>query len=90
MRKNRDLSQRRHAGILAALPGLPVATREGARKVYRLWQREAFHPPLHFKKVGGDRWSIRVSIHYRAIGQFEGNRFVWSWIGTHGEYDRLA
>ena len=32
----------------------------------------------------------RVGIHYRAIGHFVKDGFLWEWIGTHGEYDRLA
>lgn len=30
---------------------LPVEVRESARKAYRRWQQDAFHPSLHFKKV---------------------------------------
>lgn len=52
-----------------------------------MWQQDAFHPSLHFKKVGGDVWSVRVGIHHRAIGMFHGERIVWVWIGTHAEYD---
>jgi hypothetical protein len=33
---------------------------------------------------------FRVGIHYRAVGKFERDIFVWDWIGTHGEYDRLV
>jgi hypothetical protein len=33
---------------------------------------------------------VRVGIHYRAVGHFVKDGFLWEWIGTHGEYDRLA
>lgn len=69
---------------------LPADVRVVARKIYRLWRMDALHPSLHFKKVGGRKWSIRVGIHYRAIGKFDGDGFVWDWIGTHAEYDRLV
>jgi hypothetical protein len=68
---------------------LPLGVRQVARKNYRRWQADPFHPSLHFKKVGRDNWSIRVGLSYRAIGLFmENGAFVWQWIGTHAEYDR--
>ena len=69
---------------------LPEGVRRLARKTYRLWEAEPFHPSLHFKKVGTENWSVRVGIHYRAMGKFVEGRFLWEWIGTHDEYDRLA
>ncbi len=48
------------------------------------------HPSLHFKKIGGSKWSVRIGIYYRTIGKFEGDSFVWDWIGTHADYDRLV
>jgi len=59
-----------------------------ARKNYRLWQTNSFHPSLHFKSIGKPNWSVRVGDHYRAIGQFVGEEFVWEWIGTHADYDK--
>lgn len=69
---------------------LPEDVRRLARKTYRLWDAERFHPSLHFKKVRGENWSVRVGIHYRAMGKFVDGSFLWEWIGPHGEYDRLA
>jgi hypothetical protein len=69
--------------------GLPVEIQESARKAYRKWQQDAFHPSLHFKKVGGDNWSARIGLNYRAIGKFvEDGTFLWEWIGSHAEYDK--
>ena len=68
---------------------MPVEVRELAMRAYRRWQDDAFHPSLHFKKVGNENWSMRVGLNYRAIGKFaEDGTFVWEWIGTHAEYDR--
>lgn len=36
----------------------------------RLWQQDAFHPSLHFKKVGSDPLSVRVGRSHRALGRF--------------------
>jgi hypothetical protein len=69
---------------------LPVEVRKLARKNYQIWRKKAFHPSLNFKKIGRGKWSARVGIHYRAAGKFEGSSFVWDWIGTHEEYNRLV
>ena len=45
---------------------------------------------LQFKKLRGENWSARVGIHYRAIGHFVKDGFLWEWIGTHEEYNRLT
>ncbi|MBI3884459.1 MAG: hypothetical protein HY302_01830 [Opitutae bacterium] len=50
---------------------------------YRLWQADAFHPSLHFESTGQPNRSVRVGDHYRAIGRFVGQEFIWQWFGTH-------
>ena len=67
---------------------LPMDARMLARKNYRLWAANAFHPSLHFKPVGKPNWSVRVGDHYRAVGKFSGNGFLWEWIGTHEGYNK--
>jgi hypothetical protein len=69
---------------------LPAHVRSAARKAFQLWSRNALHPSLHFKKIGGGKWSVRVGIHHRAIGKFFDDTMVWDWIGSHGDYDKLA
>lgn len=67
---------------------LPADGKALARKTYRLWSANAFHPSLHFKPVGKPNWSVRVGDHYRAVGKFSGNLFLWEWIGTHEQYNK--
>ncbi len=67
---------------------LPVEVRELARKNYRLWSANAFHPSLHFKSLGKPNWSARIGDHHRAVGKFSGSIFVWEWIGTHEKYNK--
>ena len=40
---------------------------EQATKAYQLWQENSLHPSLHFKKVGKNLWSARVTGGYRAL-----------------------
>ena len=58
-----------------------------AMKAYRLWREDMFYPSLHFKKVGKQLWSVRISQDYRALALKHGEDYVWIWIGTHREYD---
>ena len=67
---------------------LPAEVRTTARKNYRFWQANAFHPSLHFKSIGHSNWSARVGDRYRAIGKFIGSDFVWEWIGSHADYNQ--
>jgi hypothetical protein len=46
------------------------------------------HPSLQFKKIG-KLWSARVGLHYRALATEDGEDFIWVWIGTHDEYERM-
>lgn len=60
-----------------------------ARKAYQLWQDNPAHPSLHFKKVGKNLWSARLSGGLRALALKKGDDYYWFWIGDHPEYDRL-
>jgi hypothetical protein len=69
---------------------LPGNIQELARKNYQLWLGNTRHPSLHYKRISDDQWSVRVGTHYRAAGFWLGdNTFVWTWIGTHAEYDKF-
>jgi hypothetical protein len=67
---------------------LPEEVQQLARKNFRLLQQDSRHPSLQFKRVG-DYWSARVGLNYRALAVEDGSDFVWTWIGTHAEYDKL-
>jgi hypothetical protein len=71
---------------------LPEKVQERARTIFRLWLKYPYHPSLHFKRVksgGEDVWSVRVGIHWRALGLRDSDTIVWFWIGSHADYDRL-
>ena len=59
-----------------------------ARRNFRLLIADPRHPALHFKKVG-EFWSVRVGLAHRALAVEDGTDFIWVWIGSHDEYDRL-
>jgi hypothetical protein len=68
---------------------LPAEVRRLADANYALLKADPRHPSLHFKK-SGRFWSVRVGLHYRALGVEDGDDLVWFWIGHHAEYGRLV
>ena len=67
---------------------LPADVRDLADKSFELLKSDSSHPSLHFKKLGGV-WSVRIGLYYRAIAAEVDGEFLWIWIGTHNEYDKL-
>jgi len=63
--------------------------KQQSRKVYQLWKENPFHPSLHFKKVGKNLWSVRITENYRALALKKEADYYWIWIGSHDEYDSL-
>jgi hypothetical protein len=59
-----------------------------ADKNFQLLKADPSHPSLRFKKVG-KVWSVRVGTHYRAVATPIQGGYLWVWIGTHTEYDKL-
>ena len=72
-----------------AYGNLPQAIKKQARRAYQLWKENQFHPSLHFKKVGKNLWSVRVTLNYRALAIKRGDDCYWIWIGTHKDYESL-
>ncbi|MDB9374456.1 hypothetical protein [Nodularia sphaerocarpa] len=68
---------------------LDKQVRQSARKTYRLWRDNPFHPSLHFKCINNQEniWSVRITRNYRAIGILAGDTVTWFWIGSHDDYE---
>ncbi len=68
---------------------LPDEIRDLADRSFDLLKANAQHPSLHLKKVG-KYWSVRIGRKYRALAIEVDEGFLWFWIGTHAEYDKLV
>ncbi len=68
---------------------LPESIQRLAQKNFELLKSNPQHPSLHFKKVGRF-WSARVGLNYRTLAIKDKDGFIWVWIGTHDEYDRMV
>ena len=71
-----------------AYDALPTEIRRQADKAFALLKQNPKHPSLHFKKIGR-RWSARIGIGYRALALEIDGGFLWYWIGSHTDYERL-
>jgi hypothetical protein len=67
---------------------LPDSVQELARKNYELLKENPHHPSLHFKKIKTYS-SVRIGLHYRALGLDVPDGILWFWIGKHSDYDKL-
>ena len=67
---------------------LPEEVRKLAEKNYRLLKSDERHPSLNLKKID-DVWSVRVGLHYRALGVDASDGILWFWIGSHADYDTI-
>ena len=72
----------------ACYEALPWEVQKVADRAYELLEQNPRHPSLRFKKVG-EYWSARVGDHHRSLAVQSHDGFVWFWIGTHAEYDKL-
>jgi hypothetical protein len=68
---------------------LPDSVRNRADKAFALLRENPSHPSLHFKKIGVF-WSARVDAAHRALAVEDAADFVWVWIGSHDEYERIV
>ncbi|MFN8450175.1 MAG: hypothetical protein U0521_16715 [Anaerolineae bacterium] len=84
------MTSKRTAAFRQQLRSLPPAVRRQAYKAYRQFKQDPYHPGLQFKHIRGDLYSVRIGLHFRALGKRSAeDEITWFWIGSHAEYDRL-
>ncbi len=74
-----------------AFEHLPKEIQGLAKKAFKLFQQEPYHPSLQFKSIHTTKpiYSARVSLGYRVVGVYQDEVIIWFWIGSHSEYDKL-
>ena len=70
---------------------LPEQVQRQANAAYQLFRENPSHPGLSFKQVSprGPVYSARVGLHYRALCIRKSDHYLWFWIGSHAEYDKM-
>jgi hypothetical protein len=74
------------------LAALPLSVQKQAQKAFEQFMTDPSYPGLNFEPVDPSDpriYSVRIGLHYRALGVRKGDLIVWYWIGTHAEYDKL-
>ena len=72
----------------ASYEALPTEVRALADKNFELLRLNRQHPSLQFKQVG-KFWAARAGIHHRALALEVDDGFLWVWVGSHADYDKL-
>ena len=75
----------------ASYRALPPKIKQAARRAYQKFLDNPAHPGLHLERLRSNRqaWSVRVNQNYRAVAlRFEGDAWLWIWIGNHETFDR--
>ncbi len=67
---------------------LPRDVQGLADKSFQLLKDNPSHPSLQWKRVGRF-WSARIGLAHRALAVGDGKDYIWVWIGSHDEYDRI-
>jgi hypothetical protein len=74
-----------------AYRALPPGVNEATRAAHRKFVENPAHSSLQLERLRYDPrfWSVRVTRDYRAVAQrFEGDVWIWVWIGSHKDFDR--
>jgi hypothetical protein len=85
------VKSRATADFWACYDRLPAGAQRRADETYTQFCQNPAHPALRFKALAGrgNRYSVRVSDVYRAVGVKDGDTIIWFWIGTHNQFDNL-
>jgi mRNA-degrading endonuclease RelE of RelBE toxin-antitoxin system len=69
---------------------LDKSIQERARKAFKLWIENPFHPSLHFKCINAEEniWAVRINLGYRVLGVLDEDTVTWFWVGSHDEYEK--
>lgn len=74
-----------------AYHALSPGIKDAARVAHQKFLESSAHPLLQLERLRSDPrfWSVRVTRDFRAVAQrFEGDVWVWVWIGSHKDFDR--
>lgn len=67
---------------------LPGPLQKVGEETFRLLKADPRQPSLYFKRIGR-LWSVRIGLSHRALAVKDRGDFIWVWIGSHGEYERM-
>jgi hypothetical protein len=83
------LPSKRSQSFKKLYSSLPEHAQREADDAYRLFKDNPDHPGLSFKQITGYFYSARVGGSYRALAVLRSGAWLWFWIGTHADYDKV-
>jgi hypothetical protein len=83
------LPSKRTASFKKLYLSLPEKAQKEADEAYRRFKADPDYPGLGFKHITGQYYSVRISGSYRALAMLRAGYWLWFWIGTHTEYDKI-
>jgi hypothetical protein len=86
------MTSRTTDGFWKCYKEVPEDIKKEARKAYKNFKENPYHPGLHFKRIHSTRpiFSVRITKDYRALGVEQDKHIIWFWIGSHSDYDNLV
>jgi hypothetical protein len=82
----------RTRGFKTLYERLPEEVRREADEAYRRFNEDPSYPGLNFERLQGipsPLYSARIGRRYRALAGQDNETWVWFWIGSHADYDKL-
>ena len=76
-------------GFWSHFEQLPEPAKRVATRNFQRLKENPRHISLRFKRIGR-YWSVRVGRSYRALAEEDGDDFIWVWIGSHANYNRMV
>jgi len=72
------------------LRALPSLVQKQARTRFHLLLRQPERTDIQPMFFDRDLYRISIGLFYRAVGVKTGNAFLWTFIGSHEDYNRIA
>ena len=83
------MKNRRDRAFKKRFACLPSHVQEQAKIAFGHFKHDIGYSGLHFEYIHKSFCAVRIGLHYRAVGQKEGDTITWFWIGSHEEYNHL-
>jgi hypothetical protein len=68
---------------------LPLRAQKLADRYFAFFERDPLYPSLHLERIRDEIWSVRIGGHYRALAKRREDCWLWFWIGTHEQYNKV-
>lgn len=86
---------RRTTPFWKCFKGLPENIQALAKEKFNIWKNNPEYPSLRFQPIESTKdnpfpkYEISITLRYRAVCFKDGDTYVWEWIGTHEDFNKL-